>query len=239
MNRTITETAFKIARGVLTTPPHMWHQRWRDRNLSDATSRDDYLERPAVYNGQELLIGGLEIMQDWEHPVMEAMAKVAARDKGSVLEVGFGMGISATCLMEAGCSHYTIIEPHPDVIKTCEEWSKTQPAPVTIVQGFWEDVIDDLGLFDGILFDTYPITEEENKVNTLLRQFIPYAAAHLKPGGVFTFYGGEPDVLPDEDMELLGSLFSEVSIEYATGLKPPQDCQYYKHDRMLVPICVK
>src|SRR5690242_7057135 len=50
----------------------------------------------AEYSAGELIIAGQQVMQDWESPLMEAMADIAAASHGDVLEVGFGMGISAT-----------------------------------------------------------------------------------------------------------------------------------------------
>src|SRR5688500_16450349 len=47
-------------------------------------------------DGRQLLIQGQQVMQDWEHPLMRKLADNAAVPGGDLLEVGFGMGISAT-----------------------------------------------------------------------------------------------------------------------------------------------
>lgn len=206
-----------------------------------AATRDEYLAREAVYRDDELLIGGLEIMQDWERPLMKAIAQEAASTKGHVLEVGFGMGISAGYIVDAGASEYTIIEPHPGVLKRIrEDWAPKQPIDVHIAEGFWEDVLPGLGQFDGILFDTYPIAEGEGGETgqQMLRAFIPEAAKHLRPGGVFSFYGSHPDELPAEDIELIKQHFSAYDSYVLTGLKPPKN-QYYNYERMVVPRCTK
>lgn len=230
----------RVAGGVFKYPPSEWMQRWRDRDVKSAKDRSEYLSREAVYSESELLIGGLEIMQDWERPIMKAMAEKVSRDRGHVLEVGFGMGISASYIIEAGASEYTIIEPHPGVLtKIRRDWAPHQPVKVNVVEGFWEDVIAGLGEFDGIFFDTYPVTEDEASNNTLIREFIPYAAKHLRRGGVFTFYGSFPDKLPDEDAALINEHFSEFETFIVEGVKPPKNCQYYGADRMLVPVCIK
>ena len=41
-------------------------------------------------------------------------------------------------------------------------WQKKYPGAKTdLVLGKWQDVIEQVGLFDGIFFDTYPLSEEE------------------------------------------------------------------------------
>lgn len=237
-NRSLVETAVKSVKRALTTSPTTWYTQWKKRGARVEETRADYLDKPADYIGGELLVGGMEIMQDWEHPLMKALAVEAARSGGHVLEVGFGMGISATYLIEAGCASYTAIEPHAGVIKVFDEWAKDQPVPVRVVEGFWEDVIDDLGEFDGILFDTYPVSEEEWQEKVYV-PFIPFASEHLRPGGVFTFYTGFAEALPDYQMALLNEHFSSIRTFPLTGLEPPKDCQYYSDSQMIVPVCTK
>jgi len=94
------------------------------------------------------------------------------------------------------------------------------------------------GIFDGILFDTYPVTPSEGHEPVYV-PFIPKASEHLKPGGVFTFYTGFATALPDEHMELLNKHFSDVRLYSVDGLQPPDDCQYYSASSMLVPVCIK
>ena len=169
---------------------------------------------------------------------MRALAVEAAHSGGHVLEVGFGMGISASYLIEAGCSRYTVIEPHPAVLDRFRAWEQLQIVPVDAIEGFWEDRIDQLGIFDGILFDTYPVSEPEAHEKVYV-PFIPKASEHLRPGGVFTFYTGYADSLPAEHMQLLEKHFSNIHLYHVEGLIPPKDCQYFHHSRMLVPVCVK
>lgn len=234
-HRTFMQTVLKSTTGILTTPPNTWHKQWKERNLS---LRERYLNTEGVFSENELLVGTHEVMQDWEHPLMHALAKDAARNKGHVLEVGFGMGISAGYLIAEGCSKYTVIEPHPTVLRHFRTWALKQPVPVDVVQGFWEDVIDDLGVFDGILFDTYPTSTPDFQSKVYL-PFIPKASEHLRPGGVFTFYSGCPDTLPPEHMELLRKYFSSIDLYHVTGLEPPKDCTYYSDSKMVVPVCTK
>lgn len=212
-------------------------KRGRLRHLDRPASRKEYLAMKAESTEDSLLVGGWEVMQDWERPLMRALAKEVTRNHGHVLEVGFGMGISASYIIEFGCSTYTVIEPHPVILQQAHGWAEKQPVPVEIVEGFWEDVIDRLGLFDGILFDTFPTVKEE--VNQLVYPFISKASEHLRPGGAFTYYSGAPNTLPEDRLEFLLNHFTEVSMFKLSGLNPPRDCQYYRSSTMIVPVCRK
>jgi len=236
--RTLAQTVSKSLRAVLSTAPNTWYDQWKNRNRILTQDRSEYLDLEAEYSDHELLIGGSEIMQDWERPLMRALAEEAASSGGHILEVGFGMGISANFLIQAGCSRYTVIEPHKAVLDQFRKWAQGQPVPVEAVEGFWEDVIDGLGLFDGILFDTYPVSSSDRERKAYL-PFIQKASEHLKPGGVFTFYTGYAETLPPEHMDLLKRFFSQLRTYHVDGLKPPRSCQYWHESRMVVPVCVK
>ena len=222
----------------MTTPPNTWYRQWKRRNRWVPGNFDDYIETPAHYDEKELIIGGIEVMQEWERPLMRALAYEAARNKGSVLEIGFGMGISASYLVEAGCSEYTVIEPHPAVLERARAWAAKQPVPVRIVEGFWQDAIDGLSSFDGILFDPIAVAADES-MERLYVPFIPHASQHLNPGGVFTFFSATSDRIPPKHLELLEQSFTECRYYNVTGLRPPKDCQYYQSSKMLVPVCIK
>jgi len=48
--------------------------------------------------GEMLIIDGHPVMSQWEQPYMAQLASVATRNGGRVLEVGFGLGLSATAI---------------------------------------------------------------------------------------------------------------------------------------------
>ena len=210
---------------------------WRLRHLIVPKDRKDYLEMQATFSDDSLIVGGWEVMQDWEKPLMRTLAEQVTRRKGHILEVGFGMGISASYIMELGCSEYTVIEPHPAVLQKARQWALQQAVPVHILEGFWEDVIDRSGVFDGILFDTYPTSRKEFK--KLVHGFIPKASEHLKPGGIFTYFSGASETLQPDHLGLLMKHFEEVRLFKETGLKPPPNSQYFSASQMLVPVCTK
>ena len=95
------------------------------------------------------------VMGDWEDPVMKAHAEITCRNGGHILEVGFGMGISANYIQEQDIKSHTIIELNDEVYKKAVEWAKDKPN-TKIVSGDWKTVkLDEK--FDAIFFDLYDL----------------------------------------------------------------------------------
>ncbi|MFB9904436.1 class I SAM-dependent methyltransferase [Allokutzneria oryzae] len=202
--------------------------------------RGDWSGSDADYSdSSQLLIEGQQVMQDWEHPLMRKLAENACVSGGDVLEVGFGMGISAGYVQECGVRSHTIIEINKGVAERFERWRGQRPdSDIRLAFGPWQEVIGDLGQFDGILYDTYPTSEDEfvktlgPKVVTLAANFFPAAAAHLRPGGVFSYYTNEIDSLSRAHQRLLLQHFTSFKVELVRDLQPPADCNYWWADRM-------
>ena len=93
------------------------------------------------------------IMMNWEHPAMSASAAYITENGGDILEIGFGMGISAGYIQSHSVSSHTIIEPHPQMVEKAVEWSSGK-SNVTIISQSWADVTGSLGTYDGIFYDT-------------------------------------------------------------------------------------
>ena len=96
----------------------------------------------------------MEVMMDWEDEIMSASAEYVCRNGGDILEVGFGMGISAGYIQSHSIASHTICENHPQIIPLAQAWAKDKPN-VTIVTGSWYDTKTELGTFDGIFYDTF------------------------------------------------------------------------------------
>src|SRR5262249_11564048 len=70
----------------------------------------------AHFSDDELVIAGQEVMQAWERPLMAELARIVSHSHGDVLEIGFGMGISATLIQQHGVRSYAVVECNPDVL---------------------------------------------------------------------------------------------------------------------------
>ena len=127
-------------------------------------------EGQIVYTGQ--------VMMRWEDKLMKAHADIACHNGGDVLEIGFGMGISADHIQANNPSSHTIIELHPKIIEKAKEWAKDKPS-VTIIEGDWFEEMPKLAKYDGIFFDNY---------GTSFMRFGEIVHNHTKQGAKVTFW---------------------------------------------------
>jgi len=98
--------------------------------------------------------GDFEVMMDWEDPLMSASAAYVCENGGDILEIGFGMGISAGYMHSHSISTHTIIENHPNIIPKAQAWALNK-SNVTVITGSWYNIKDSLSTYDGIFYDTF------------------------------------------------------------------------------------
>lgn len=209
------------------------------------TLKQEWKTSDGYYDGSQLIIQGQQVMQDWEHPLMKAMAQVVTESHGDVLELGFGMGISATYIQEFGVRSYTVVEANNTVAEHFEKWKSGYPGrDIKMIRGRWHDVVDQLGTYDGVFFDTVPTFEDEylrevidNSV--MAEDIFPIAANCLREGGVFTWYTNEVDTFSRRHQRLVLKYFSSFSLSVVKPLNPPEDCHYWHFDSMVVVKAVK
>ncbi|MBI2811221.1 MAG: class I SAM-dependent methyltransferase [Candidatus Melainabacteria bacterium] len=111
--------------------------------------------------GKDVLLkdGKFQVMMEWEKPYMQACID-ALKPFGDVLEIGFGLGYSATAIQSYHPKSHTIVEYHPEVAKHARQWAKKYPN-VTIVEDTWQNALPHLAIFDCIFFDDYPLHSEQ------------------------------------------------------------------------------
>jgi protein arginine N-methyltransferase 2 len=124
---------------------------------------------------------GIEVMMDWESPIMEKSAEFVCHNKGDILEIGFGMGICADYIQAQGVNSHTIVEIHPQIIEKLKVWANGK-SNVTIVEGDWASV-SGLSTYDGIFLDTFG--------DDSLSKFKEFVLPKIKSGGKITYWNNE------------------------------------------------
>jgi hypothetical protein len=192
--------------------------------------------------GKEILCnedGRHQIMMEWEKPYMEKSIELL-NPFGKVLEIGFGMGYSATkiCSFEA-VKEYNIIECMPIVWEQFDKFKSEQlilrpELKINLIKGRWEDVLSTTGIYDSIYFDDYSLDANKMIINDRGTDFIHKALkSHTKIGSRISIYSGVD----------CSKLYKNINcinvecIEYKIDI--PENCVYAKGDKMYIPILTK
>ena len=120
-----------------------------------------YLSSSLVFHSDKIITkleeyGDVEmpVMMSWEDSLMSASAAYITQNGGDILEIGFGMGISAGYIHSHSIDSHIIVENHPQIIPKAVEWASNK-SNVTIISQSWYNVRESLGTFDGVFYDTF------------------------------------------------------------------------------------
>ena len=136
-------------------------------------------ESDKIYYYDENFDLNFEVMMDWEDPLMSASAAYVCQNRGDILEIGFGMGISAGYIQSHSINSHTIIENHPDIIPRAQAWASGK-SNVTIVTGSWYEVKDNLPTYNGLFYDTFGDDD--------MQYFSSSLSSLVKSGGKITWW---------------------------------------------------
>ena len=162
------------------------------------------------FEGEDVII-----MMDWEHPIMSASAAYITENGGDILEIGFGMGISANYIQSHSISSHTIIEPHPQIVEKAVEWSSGK-SNVTIISQSWADVTGSLGTYDGIFYDT-SFDDKHNLFSSSLSELTKTGTKF----SVFNSYSSETNIFN-----------LEMNYEQINVTTPNSASQYFNNDNV-------
>ena len=166
------------------------------------------------FNKNSIMDGKDIVMHDWEDRMMKKHAEVVCQNGGDILELGFGMGISAGHIQQQDIKSHTIIEKDKDVHKRLCKWAEDKPN-VKIIFGDWYDNLPD-EKFDGVFFDTY---------NDINRMFLPLRLLSVfKETTIVSWF----NTYLAEDNIYSKSLLQNSSVKYhKVNIKIPEYVDYF------------
>lgn len=202
---------------------------------------EEWRNSPAIYSDHSLTILGHPVMEDWESPYMKKLADIAASKKGIILEVGFGMGISAGFIQQNNIEKHIIIEANHSVANRARDFAKHSCHQTEVLEGMWQEEIKNIPdeSIDGILFDTYPLSADEIHRNAV--PFFNAANKKLKDNGIFTYYSDEQANFSSGHLSALisaGFKKDKISSEIV-AVETPKGCKYWISKTMMAPIVKK
>ena len=193
------------------------------------------------YNKEILLQDNkYQVMMEWEKPYMEACID-KLKPSGNVLEVGFGMGYSATQIQNYKPKSHTIIEMDKEVLKRLKKWAKDYDN-INIIEGTWQKTLNTLGKFDEIFFDDYPLKFPESEIERKLitERFYMFldicAYSHSNKDTKISGYIHDPDGFFKERMD---NNIHYLYKEYTMNTNIPDNCNYYRDSKCIIPLIIK
>jgi hypothetical protein len=214
------------------------------------TARPEY-EYDPVRGLHYLAVMGEPVMDEFEKQYIQLLGANAAKYGGAVLEVGFGMGISACAVQEELYKHHDlkngkpachiIIEYNKEIAARAREWAKHQKVPVVILEGDWREQIQKIpsGILSGSLSDPYPLNPDEKHKDAALA--LTKVHDLLRPGGVSVHYSDSQYCLSSDHeaiakaagFKYFGSVTASFGHQLNTG-------EYFAQGlRMMIPALYK
>jgi|TARA_R110001599_G_scaffold114376_1_gene280118 type IV protein arginine methyltransferase len=160
-----------------------------------------------------------EVMMDWEAPLMSASAAYVCQNGGDILEIGFGMGISADYIQSHSITSHTIIENHPAIIPKAKAWASGK-SNVTIITGSWYDVKDNLPTYNGLFYDTWGDDD--------MQYFSSSLSSLVKEGGVVTWWN---------NLEEKNNFYNIPNVDYQQYSVNPPTNNYFNNTIYYLPKC--
>jgi protein-L-isoaspartate O-methyltransferase len=171
--------------------------------------------------------GEKAVMMDWEDPIMAAHAQYVAENGGNILEIGYGLGISANYIQSYSPKSHTIIEIHPEIASQARSWSKRGEG-IKVLEGDWynlkQEIIDN-GPYDGIFYDTYG---DENT-----GRLVEFCMSIINKGGRFTAWNPLPYPFGREEQKIPNGIVTYDIINLSKLNKPVND--YFNYTEYYLP----
>ena len=211
---------------------------YKDRTLTKASDKISYVKDGETYN----------VMMSWEDPIMRRSAEWVTNNgtNSNILELGFGMGISAGYINtflknNAKSSTHTIIELHTEIAADAAKFAEinaTKSHQINIISGknwfelFKEDKSNSgLTEYDGIFIDTYQ-DDNQSEIKNYITKF-------LAVGGRMTWWNPMEDQLPGDTEKNRRNVSYEKLQMSKLGVKAIPTNEYHNTDTYYMPMYIR
>ena len=199
-------------------------------------------------SGQEIMLRDNkdQVMMEWEKFWMESCIDELT-PHGDVLEIGFGLGLSATQFQKYKINSHTIIECHPTAIKKTTDWAKKYKN-IKIIEETWQESLNKLNKYDCIFFDDYSglfadekytqleIYQDQIRFKIFINKCFDY---FMKVGAKACVFMNKSKSNKERYNHLLEHRSDIKYYEKWIDINPPDNCKYYKENKALIPIFEK
>ena len=180
-----------------------------------------YIDKTLVFENDKIYYTDeettFEVMMDWEDSIMKASADYVCENRGDILEIGFGMGMSAGYIQANNINSHTIVESHPQIIEKLKLWAADKPN-VNIVEDDWYNIKDSLSTYDGVFYDTWG-EEDWNRFGNSI-------ASLVKSGAKVTWWNNNKDATTIQNIE---------GVQYDTISVNPPSNMYFNSNTYYLP----
>lgn len=190
--------------------------------------RSDYLHQALDISDEQIVVRETQtpVMMKWELPLMRRMANIAAARRGDILEIGFGMGLSARAVQQLRPRSHTIVEAHPEIAECLRAWSAGKSS-VKVIEAPWQQIVGNLATYDGIIFDVFGGSEQR-------LSFFRRLSELLRPNGFATLWLGDDVDLPSELKNVLHEQGFTYGVSKVSAI-PDARCTYSRKNEFIIP----
>ena len=148
----------------------------------------DFVREPLLFTQDQIILKryvnkttrDAAVMERWETPLLQRQIDLLDVKDKDVLEIGFGMGITANMIQNAKPKSHTIIDCHPQILNFATTFPYIDR--INLVGDFWQNVIMGMGKFDRIFYDPYLDDYEA---------FFQVVELKLREDGIFSYFHWE------------------------------------------------
>uniref|UniRef100_A0A6M3K5L6 Putative methyltransferase n=1 Tax=viral metagenome TaxID=1070528 RepID=A0A6M3K5L6_9ZZZZ len=136
-------------------------------------TESEYRNAELTINESGIWLGDVHIMPTAEDGLIQADVRRLCHEHKPrrVLELGFGLGLSATAFQEYGIAEHCIIEAHSVIAARARQWAAGRPG-IEIIEGFAQTVPVPDGAWDLVFDDRYDLTDTALDVTRFVHRYL-------------------------------------------------------------------